>query len=109
MFLAFCVAQITRQVQPPAGCELLATGVSWLFSKKGTNRIASLSETTALTTKYLEDKSENSFWKSGWQRSQATGLLPKMLSSVCFVNLQRICLFGAKKKVNLYNRIVLGL
>ena len=72
MLLAFCVAQITGQAQPPAGCELLATGVSRLFSKKGTNRIASLSETTALTTKYLEDKSENSFWKSGWQRSQAT-------------------------------------
>lgn len=71
MFLAFCVAQITRQVQPPAGCELLAVGVSWLFSKKGTNRIASLSG-TALTTKYLEDKSENSFWKSEWQGSQAT-------------------------------------
>lgn len=103
------MAQILRQVQPPAGCALASGGGAGFSHKKGTNRIANLLGTAASNALKAEVEIHS---RREIRMAKITGTLTltQGIISVCFVNLERICLLWAKgKKKSLYKRIVFEL
>lgn len=110
MFPVFRMAHILRQVQPPAGCALASGGGAGFSHKKGTNRIANLLGTAASNALKAEVEIHS---RREIRMAEITGTLTltQGIISVCFVNLERICLppLGKRKKKSLYRRIVFEL